>query len=119
MLSSVYHPPVERFQVTLGTPARFLTAAHKCNPKSLSQPHPRDACCALYTIRLDVANFNPNKAHRRLMRRWQRYLAGERTAFLSGDISPFERYLRRAATPLAIWDVFCESEDPLLLPEWR
>jgi arginyl-tRNA--protein-N-Asp/Glu arginylyltransferase len=34
-------------------------------------------CCRHYTIRLPVAEFSASKSQRRLLRRWERFLAGE------------------------------------------
>jgi len=41
------------------------------------QPNLQATCCKQYTIRLRVSHFKHNKAQRKLMRKWQRYLAGE------------------------------------------
>ncbi|KAI8475389.1 MAG: arginine-tRNA-protein transferase [Monoraphidium minutum] len=46
-------------------------------------------CCRHYTIRLPVAEFAPSKSQRRLLRRWERFLAGEDAASGgSGDGEP-------------------------------
>eukprot|EP00955_Chlamydomonas_euryale_P114424 366278-Chlamydomonas_euryale.AAC.16 len=35
-----------------------------------------ESCCKLYTIRLDTTLFSPSKSQRKLLRRWEQYLAG-------------------------------------------
>ena len=40
------------------------------------QPDNEVTCCRQYTIRLDVTDFQPSKAHRKLLRKWEQYLAG-------------------------------------------
>jgi arginyl-tRNA--protein-N-Asp/Glu arginylyltransferase len=40
------------------------------------QPDNQTTCCRQYTIRLDVTDYQPAKAHRKLLRKWEHYLAG-------------------------------------------
>lgn len=43
-------------------------------------------CCPQYTIRLDALAFKPNKKHRQVINRWNRYLAtGEKPGEGSGS----------------------------------
>ena len=44
-------------------------------------------CCPQYTIRLDSTQFKPDKKHRQVMNRFNRYLStGEKPGEASGDI---------------------------------
>lgn len=43
----------------------------------LYKPNLKTTCCKLYTIRLKVAAFTMSKEQRRVLRRFERYLAGE------------------------------------------
>jgi arginine-tRNA-protein transferase len=40
------------------------------------QPDNKVTCCTQYTIRLDVTQHQPSKAHKRLLRKWEQFLAG-------------------------------------------
>jgi arginine-tRNA-protein transferase len=41
------------------------------------QPNNRRTCCQQYTIRLPVLSFTPTRNQRRLLKRWDDFLAGE------------------------------------------
>ncbi len=41
----------------------------------LSQPDMSTTCCKPYTIRLDVTQFQPDRAQARLIRKWRGFLA--------------------------------------------
>jgi arginine-tRNA-protein transferase len=40
------------------------------------QPDNKSTCCKQYTIRLDVTQHQPSKAQKRLLRKWEQFLAG-------------------------------------------
>ncbi|DBA69538.1 TPA: hypothetical protein ACH3X2_012737 [Trebouxia sp. C0005] len=42
----------------------------------LYKPNMQQTCCPQYPIRLDVHKFQPNKAQKRVLRKWDRFLAG-------------------------------------------
>jgi arginine-tRNA-protein transferase len=40
------------------------------------QPDNKSTCCKQYTIRLDVTQHKPSKAQKKLLRKWEQFLAG-------------------------------------------
>lgn len=42
----------------------------------LYKPNMQQTCCPQYPIRLDVHKFQPNKAQKRVLKKWDRFLAG-------------------------------------------
>eukprot|EP00878_Enallax_costatus_P031932 GHUV01035004.1.p1 GENE.GHUV01035004.1~~GHUV01035004.1.p1 ORF type:complete len:694 (+),score=284.91 GHUV01035004.1:467-2548(+) len=44
--------------------------------KYLYKPDNKVTCCRQYTIRLKVDDFKPSKSHKKLLRKWEQFLAG-------------------------------------------
>lgn len=49
------------------------------------QPLMSQSCCDLYTIRLDTTVFQPSSAQRKLLRKWDQYLAGKQGGVQGGE----------------------------------
>lgn len=65
-------------------------------------------CCKAYTIRLDVQQFKPSKAHRQLLRKWHRHLLGGKRG---GVRVRGVRELRPRGGWLAVWCVGGEAAE--------
>ncbi|WIA11769.1 hypothetical protein OEZ85_011863 [Tetradesmus obliquus] len=65
------------YRLTVYDYQELLDQGWRRSGKFLYKPDNKETCCRQYTIRLDVTQNQPSKAHKRLLRRWEQFLAGQ------------------------------------------
>ncbi|KAF8071041.1 ATE1 [Scenedesmus sp. PABB004] len=73
--TSVSHG-MHAYRLTVHDYQELLDQGWRRSGRFLYKPDLEQTCCRQYTIRLDVRQYQPSRAHKRLLRKWEQFLDG-------------------------------------------